>query len=769
MADAAPIDPIEGTSRPSYNLRSKQTQVDNEPPMDRVELSDSDAAIGQQGEQGRREADLLTPDETIIQARDEDDADTSELDDVEADEYSYAGFRRRELTQLFQEKGFLINDCIADQAGRVERAIKAKYQAVINDAPEACATIDIETGRLIVPLGTDEQKRREESERIEEKQKLEEQRLREEESVREREQAHQSWLETRRRLVGQSTQPRVSFGFNDPSESPSKRRRPLYPSLEDEMSRSHHPRSRSLETAEREMRRQDKAITEAPGPSWLTTRGAPMLTRRIQSPDPEERPILATSTESLVDAPRERPTPGSHKRVHLNLTEEASRKTTDQQPQVQILATEQTHSQGSTPTRPRRSRKLTTADKDLTGITMAMFTQSERGRSQQQPTTPISRSAERTKLMTGATTPRRLPNPITGDCGQTAIDRPQWTLPMQPRTMVADSVIGPKMFSGTENASQSEEWLSYLERYTRYRNMTDREALDLASLLLRDLALDWFTGLPHESKTSFETFKEAFRQSYLPNEILRFHEAAEIFTTKQRDDETIDCFVSRIRKGARRIKLSEDTLFAAIVNGMKAHIRTHILQQGIQSLDELVKLARILEAYNKGTDPVTSILMDIKKVSTDAMSKQSQQIKALTDKLSSMTTPSSINAVRYEASATPVEEEDNSEMARRPASSPQRRQVRFQAPQSPPRQLKNTPRNRQRLNYQQEALQTRNNYFGQNQRPETEEGAFERRCRNCLMEHRGRQCPAANIHCYNCSRLGHTAKACLSAKRRPQY
>ena len=30
MADAAPIDPIDGTSRSSYNLRSKQTQVDDE-------------------------------------------------------------------------------------------------------------------------------------------------------------------------------------------------------------------------------------------------------------------------------------------------------------------------------------------------------------------------------------------------------------------------------------------------------------------------------------------------------------------------------------------------------------------------------------------------------------------------------------------------------------------------------------------------------------------------------------------------------------------
>ena len=52
--------------------------------------------------------------------------------------------------------------------------------------------------------------------------------------------------------------------------------------------------------------------------------------------------------------------------------------------------------------------------------------------------------------------PRWATQPQWGVSQTTAESRPQWVV--QSRTTVADSVIGPKMFSGTETASQSEEW-----------------------------------------------------------------------------------------------------------------------------------------------------------------------------------------------------------------------------------------------------------------------------------------------------------------------
>ena len=37
-------------------------------------------------------------------------------------------------------------------------------------------------------------------------------------------------------------------------------------------------------------------------------------------------------------------------------------------------------------------------------------------------------------------------------------------------------------------------------------------------------------------------------------------------------------------------------------------------------------------------------------------------------------------------------------------------------------------------------------------------------CRNCLLDHQGRQCPASGQQCNNCQRFGHYARACRSAR-----
>src|SRR5664279_803327 len=126
---------------------------------------------------------------------------------------------------------------------------------------------------------------------------------------------------------------------------------------------------------------------------------------------------------------------------------------------------------------------------------------------------------------------------------------------------------------------------------------------------MRDEAQDWLQTIPSTESKSFALLSAAFKEMHCPSPELIGKECQQIWQKGQGADESVDAFVTRLRKGARRTNINESMLNYAIIQGLKAPIRVHVLQQGVQGLKETLRAARIAET-SLSADPITSLLME---------------------------------------------------------------------------------------------------------------------------------------------------------------
>ena len=76
-------------------------------------------------------------------------------------------------------------------------------------------------------------------------------------------------------------------------------------------------------------------------------------------------------------------------------------------------------------------------------------------------------------------------------------------------------------------------------------------------------------------------------------------------------NERVDDYVICMRKLARRLKFPDDVLHIAIVNGSRAPIKTHVVQQGVTYLDDARRNARIAEAAGLASvNPIFTTVLD---------------------------------------------------------------------------------------------------------------------------------------------------------------
>jgi hypothetical protein len=101
-------------------------------------------------------------------------------------------------------------------------------------------------------------------------------------------------------------------------------------------------------------------------------------------------------------------------------------------------------------------------------------------------------------------------------------------------------------------------------------------------------------------------------------------EAGDLFNQSQRPDERVDDFVSRLKRCAKRLNITDDTLHFAVIHGLRSPIRLHVLQQGVQDLEHTLRAARIAEART-ATDPLTALLLETIKTTTQAA--ENKQVK----------------------------------------------------------------------------------------------------------------------------------------------
>jgi hypothetical protein len=324
---------------------------------------------------------------------------------------------------------------------------------------------------------------------------------------------------------------------------------------------------------------------------------------------------------------------------------------------------------------------------------------------------------------------------------------------------IADAIIAPKIFSGTA-AESGEEWLEYLDKYFEFRHIRDEDKINLFSMLLRGGASDWMSTLTRHQLQDYDTLKEAFKETYYPSHELRYREASALWRDVQGPHEKFDDYLTRLKRAARRCQISDDLLHLAVLNGLRPNIRCQILSSGVKDFAETVRLARAAEA-TLSTDPVTALLLENMKTTTQIADKHSQEISDLAAKVSTLTANSISNqqALQNDSSAIAATTENeqprqfNRSFNSRSADNRTDRNRGAQRPRGPPMRAP-PPR--------------RNNTWRNNDTRQTHSNAQQSQntCTKCGLDHARDSCPANDQTCRKCQRIGHYARCCRSGQTR---
>lgn len=57
----------------------------------------------------------------------------------------------------------------------------------------------------------------------------------------------------------------------------------------------------------------------------------------------------------------------------------------------------------------------------------------------------------------------------------------------------------------------------------------------------------------------------------------------------QKQGERVGDYIIRVRKAARKLQMTDDSLHYVVINGLLPHARTHVLSQRVGTLDDTIK------------------------------------------------------------------------------------------------------------------------------------------------------------------------------------
>jgi hypothetical protein len=86
----------------------------------------------------------------------------------------------------------------------------------------------------------------------------------------------------------------------------------------------------------------------------------------------------------------------------------------------------------------------------------------------------------------------------------------------------------------------------------------------------------------------------------------RWRRTAEIWSRKQGPNESVDDYVAAMQSAASRVNMPEDYLADAILQGLKPELRLFVLYAGVETIPEILKIARTSEAAHSADRSITT-------------------------------------------------------------------------------------------------------------------------------------------------------------------
>jgi len=257
--------------------------------------------------------------------------------------------------------------------------------------------------------------------------------------------------------------------------------------------------------------------------------------------------------------------------------------------------------------------------------------------------------------------------------------------------------------------------------------------------------------VPPSEMTNYKLFKKAFRDYYVGPEELKWKEKGTLSSQGQKTDELVEDYVTRIRKGAKRLTLDGQTVFDIVLNGLWPTVRMHVMQRHATTIDELIKFAKIAEAVVPTASVTSNALMELVRASVEVGQKQADELKQLARKLAAL--------------SVAREETEKNMMTETRAVGPR---------QSGGRPYRPTPQRQQLNNYGRNSYRTTPEGGAQGFRQATpvtlpqqasSEQATTEACTRCGSTHEQGRCRVEGAECWHCGKKGQFARVCRSARR----
>jgi hypothetical protein len=141
-----------------------------------------------------------------------------------------------------------------------------------------------------------------------------------------------------------------------------------------------------------------------------------------------------------------------------------------------------------------------------------------------------------------------------------------------------------------------------------------------------------------ETKEDLDELTGAFRSRFAQNELHRWQNASSMWSRDQKDNESVDEFVTIMTNMAKRVPINdEEQLKFAIIKGLRSELKRYVLQADPKSLEDVTKAAKIAELAFAAT----------KTESNNQVADLTKQVALLLDRFSK----SAVNAIQPAARA----------------------------------------------------------------------------------------------------------------------
>src|SRR6266496_3244186 len=274
--------------------------------------------------------------------------------------------------------------------------------------------------------------------------------------------------------------------------------------------------------------------------------------------------------------------------------------------------------------------------------------------------------------------------------------------------------LTPERFSGL-HAENPTEFLEDAESFFAYRKLTEPEKIGAFSLLLKGPAKYWYSSLA--DKSTYNGISAAFKTQFASNSAITFRDMASVVAAKQLPDESVELYMARVQKLAKKAGATEDQLRFSLVNGFKPTVRQHVLTSQADTFDKIRTAALIAEGASGDEQEATNSLL-----------------KSIVSRLDKMEPRPFLPQQQKKRIFTPKK---HGQTQTTPAAAPQQWGGTTFYPQT-------------------------------QRRPQPQSGESSISCYKCGKQggHRqGEACRAATATCYNCQKMGHFGRVCRGARQ----